>query len=164
MVLREDNTTGRTWIYPIDRSWAQSARWTSAIEQVLKGTGADDEWLGLGCRETVGAVANRLVRVELTVQLRSVDFIADTEEITAEIAALLQSYFDDRPDFWSFRRSAIRGLVSGVDRRRVLSCSLAVVRDSGGLVIESPLEPVAGATLTHWALETGAVIVDYVAP
>ncbi len=163
-VPREDLETGRAWVYPIDASWSQSARWTSAIEQILRGTGADDEWLGLGCRESVGAVSNRLVRIELTVQLRSIDYIPDTEAITARIVGLLRSYFDDRPDFWAWRYSALRGLVSGADRRRVLSCPSVIVRDYSGTIIAEPVEPTAGATLTHWWLADGAVIVEYTAP
>lgn len=164
VVLREDTLTGRTIVHPIDASWAQSARWTASIEQALRGTGQDDEWLGLGCRETIGGIVNRQVRVEFVVELRAADYLADTEALTAKIVAVLKSYFDDRPDFWSFRLGALRGLVSAVDRRRVLTCSRATVRDPAGLPIAEPAEPVAGAALTHWWLEQGAVIVDYIAP
>jgi hypothetical protein len=164
MVLREDPLTGIAYVYPIDASWAQSARWTSAIEQVLRGTGHDDEWLGLGCKESIGAVTNRLVRAEVIVQLRDPRFLADTETITAKIADALRAYFDERRDFWVFRLATIRAVVSGVDRRRVLTCSFAAVRDSAGLPIAEPAEPAPGEVLTHWWLEQGAVIVDYIAP
>jgi hypothetical protein len=164
VVLREDTATGRTFVHPIDASWAQSARWTASIEQALRGTGQDDEWLGLGCRETIGGIVNQQVRVELVVELRNADYLADTEALTAKIVVLLKAYFDERPDFWSFRLGALRGLVSAADRRRVLACSLAAVRDPAGIPILEPPEPVAGAALTHWWLEQGAVIVDYIAP
>ncbi len=101
-----------------------------AIVQLLKGSGQDDEWLGLGCRVSIGAVVNRLVRVELIVQLRDAAYLDDTDALRADVVQELQRYFDERPDFWTFRAGSLRGVVAAVDRRRILGCTLASVREN----------------------------------
>jgi hypothetical protein len=162
--LREDTATGRAYVYPIDASWAQSARWTAAVEQTLRGTGRDDEWLGLGCRLGVGAVVNRVVRLEVVIQLRDTRFAADTAALTLSLQAILKAHFDEKSDWWIFRLATLRAVCSRVDRRRVLSCTSAIVRDAAGVPIAEPTDPAPGATLTHWWLADGAVDVNYITP
>jgi len=165
--ILEDLTEGRVVAYPVDVSWAQSARWKAQIEAALRlgtGDGADDERLGFGCQLAMGAVVNRVVRVEIEVKLRDARFLADTEALTASLRATLLAYFNDRPGWWTWSLAGIRGACSIVDRTRVISCPTAVVRDAAGIVLSEPAAPAAGDTLTHWWLADSAVEVGFLTP
>lgn len=157
-VSLESTTTGTTWVYPVDASWAQSDRWEASVIDVL-----NKGWRGTGCRVTTGQVRNRVVRVELSVNLRTADDLAATGEITALIQTDLRSYFDDRQDWYLWRAVAIRGLVSRVDRR-ISTCTSAVLLSESGVPLLEPVVPKAGDDLVHYVFADNAVKVTFFGP
>lgn len=149
-----DTATGTSAVYVVDESWAQSAEWQAAIEQALK-----QDWVGVGCRlSTAGAVVNRVVRIELSVVLRQRRDLLDTTAITAALRSAVVDYFDNRPDWWIFRLSALRAVCSRANAK-ILKCASATVLDATGVPIDEPPQPVAGDTLTHWWFAGGLDVV-----
>lgn len=159
-VVRDDYSTGAAVVYPVDPLWAQSDRWNAVVEQTLR----DDPWLGWGCKLVMGTVANRVVRLDVTVALRDAAYLADTSDLTDAIQTALRAYFDDRPDWYIWRTSAIKSVVAGADRVRILSCPTTIVRSATGVTIAEPAQPTAGAALTHWVFADNAVSITYTQP
>jgi hypothetical protein len=157
-VTRDDLTTGTSYVYPVDASWAQSVTWAGDVLAVIA-----DTWKGFGCRVAASAVFNRIVRVELTVVLRATSYLTDTSEITDAIHAALRAYFDDRPDWYVWRTAALRAVVSRA-HKRVLTCSAAAVRDEAGEPLTEPAQPTGGAALTHYTFADNAVSIAYAGP
>lgn len=156
--ILKDITRGENVAYPVDGSWAQSPQWFDGLEEALR-----KDWLGVGCRLRRGTIINRVVRIELLVNLRSRAYLSDTTAITAALLTALRSYFDARPDWWIFRLAALRAVCSRA-HRRILKCTSAVVRDANGEPIDEPEQPSGGDTLTHWWFADGAVDIVYDAP
>lgn len=154
----ESTTTGTTWVYPVDVSWAQSDRWAATVIDVL-----NRGWRGTGCRVTTGRVRNRVVRVELSVVLRDAQSLAATSDMTALIQTDLRGYFDDRVDWYVWRAIAIRGLVSRTDRR-ISTCVSAVLLDENGVPLLEPAVPTAGDDLTHYVFADNAVKIAFFGP
>ena len=142
-----------------DASWASSRLWLAMVAQNIA-----DDFLGHGCAVRVAGVKNTRIRCDLTVTLRDPTSLADPSGITAAIQATLQSYFDDRPDWWTWKRSQIRAVVSRADPR-VLVCTQATVRvaPDGRRTprAHASLPMPSGFTLTHWMLVANGVSVTY---
>lgn len=156
--LLEDPNTGTAHAYVADPSWAQSSVLLEQIQQDLT-----DNWLGAGCRLSMGPVRNKVVRVEATISLKDAKYAADTSAITMDLQSALKSYFDDRPDWYTFKLSALRGVCSRANRK-ILSCNLVVVRDENGLPLAEPGTPTPGGYLTHYWFGDNALTSTYVVP
>lgn len=166
-VVLENKRTGAAVVYPVDPSWAQSDAWNATVEQELR-TGAadnpDSPWLGFGCKLEIGAVRNKVIRVDLTVALRDAAYTADTSLITATIQRELRAYFDDRRDWYLWRAADIKGIVTSSDRIRVMSCPIVYVRDHKGRTLAAPTIPAGGEALDHFVFADNAVQITYTAP
>ena len=157
-VTRDDLDAGTAYVYPVDVAWSQSATWTAGVLGALA-----DGWQGFGCRVKAGAVLNQIVRLELTVVLRDTAYLTDTAAITDSIHAALRAYFDDRPDWYIWRLTAIRAAVARA-HRRILTCSSAAVRDGEGAPLAEPAQPTAGAAITHYTFADNAVDITFAGP
>jgi hypothetical protein len=145
-----------------DVSWSSSRLWLAGIAQ---GIGAG--FLGHGCVVRVAGVTNTRVRCELAVTVRDPVALSDPSGITQSIQTVLGRYFDDRPDWWTWRLAQIRAVVSRADPR-VLVCTRAAVHALGtDEILTEPTLPVAtasGLTLPHWMLVANGVSVTYQPP
>lgn len=153
VMLLKNTDTGTSHAYAVDESWSQSAPWLDALTQHLK-----NNWLGFGCRMATGTVHNRVVRIELTVVLRQRSDLADTTAIHEALRLKLHEYFDERPDWWTFRLAGLRGVLSRA-HAKVLRCAEATVLDVDGVPLEEPAAPAAGDALVHWWFADGLDVV-----
>jgi hypothetical protein len=117
-------TRALTAVLAADVSWGSSAAWVAQIQQRIL-----DDFAGFGCRVSTAFTANVFIRVECTITLRQASFLVDPTEITSALGRTLRSYFDDRPDWWTWKLSALRGICARA-HRRILTCSSVVVRDA----------------------------------
>ncbi len=162
-VVREDLTSATATIWAVDRSWAYSTPWLDDIESKLSDPISGR--LGWGCKLYLGLTVNRLIRLEITAVLRNATYLVDTTSISDAITKALRSYFDDRPDWYVWRLSAIRGVVAKADRR-IQSCSLAIVLDGDGEPIAEPIAPsmTTHTLLTHYYLADNPISVTFTIP
>lgn len=158
VVVLENFQRGGSVIYPVDPSWAWSDAWSSRVERELR-----DAWLGVGCRLGAGRVANRIVRVEATVALRDAGLLVDPSAITEALRAACRQYFNERQDFYIWRASTLRAVLSRASRK-ILRCSSVIVKDQDGAAITEPSQPEAGDDLIHWYFADEALDVTYVGP
>jgi hypothetical protein len=136
----DDLSRGRTVLFCTDSSWARSDAFASRVRSVIA-----DDWQGFGLSVVSGRVRNTWVSVRPTVQLRTADDLADPDSINASIRRALDAYFDLRPDWWTWTRSAIRGVIARSDRR-IKACTDVVVIDAvtgqafsiGGIPSDAP--------------------------
>jgi hypothetical protein len=145
-----------------DASWASGAAWCAAVQQAIV-----DGFLGHGCAVKVAGVENVRIRCEVTVTLRDPGALTDPSLITAAIQSALRAYFDDRPDWYTWRLSQMRAVVSRA-HAQILTCSNAAVRSlATNAVLDEPdpAPPTAlGITHTHWMLVANGVSVTYQNP
>lgn len=170
----DDWRTATACVFIADSSWSHGISMRNRAERVLRDGDDDDKpWLGFGCKIRLAGVANRRVRVELSVVLRDAGALADVAPITAKLQATCKAYFDDRLDWYVWRANGLRAAASRADRR-ILACSAVVVRDAKGIPLAEPDLPCAPdasgnaaappSELTHFWLADGAVTVAYSAP
>lgn len=149
----EDWTNANTVIFVADESWASdSSYWQPAVIQTLQ-----NSWVGFGCSLNptgAGLVDNLFLNVSATVQLRNHSLLQQTAGVQAKIQAKLNDYFTLRPDWYTFRAAALRGVIARADPR-VLTCTAVSVTDRFGNSISDPNAITPGtvpASLTHYAL------------
>lgn len=171
-ILVDDPATGISKLYLADQSWAYSQALLADVGQVLLGRGPEQagspqrRWLGFGARVETRPVKNRLVTVQTTVTLRSPDYQEQTSEISDRIRDALTDYFDNRPDFWSWKAVALGGLISVADRR-ILSCDSVTVLDRDGAALSEPaavVDPTTDLWLVHYYLVDQSLQVAYQLP
>ena len=142
-----------------DASWASSPLWVASVKQAVASI-----FLGHGCAVQVAGTTNTRIRCALTVTLRDPTSLADPSAITVAIQAALTSYFDDRPDWWTWKLSQIRAVVSRADPRILVCTQASVLSLVTDLPIPEPTLPLpslSGLTLTHWMLVSNGVSVTY---
>lgn len=147
----EDLVNANTILYVADESWGSDTNyWQPAVIQALL-----DEWAGFGCSLNPtgsGLVDNIYLNINSTVQLRSSQLLASTADIRSAINTKLQDYFSNRPDWYTFRTKAIRGLIARADPR-ILTCTAITITDRFGVTIADPSVITAPPTiLSHYTL------------
>lgn len=159
-VVMTDPTAGRSLVWAVDESWAQSPSWLEVLAGVI-----ETRHNGFGCRFSMETVQNRLIRIGLVVVLREARFLANTTPFTQRIQKALREYFNDRPDWYVWSIAAIRGVVAKTDRR-ILSCSSASVFDASGTPLAEPTAPprTTGTILTHYWPDNAPIAISYAAP
>src|ERR1019366_6043803 len=150
-------------IYCADESWGTGPQdWGAQLLQVLA-----DEWVGFGCRVRMGSVANIKIAVAATIALAATDDLNDTSEIDANVRAVAESYFNDRPDWYLFRLSTLQDVLSKADPR-ILHCSTVIVTDATtGVPIAEPLNTFGQAWapyVVHYYLTDSEVTATYTPP
>lgn len=104
--------------------------WEGRVGQIIA-----DGFQGVGGQVLVTGINNRLISVAPTINLRSGDDLKDTSDIDTAVLAAVRSYFDNRPDFYTWTANGLRAWVSRC-HAKILSCSGVVVKD---LVTGAPL-------------------------
>lgn len=107
-----------------DQSWASSPPWISSVAQAIA-----NQWTGFGCRIRFGSIVNRQIAVSATIVLKSTDDLNSTDDIDANVRSVAESYFNDRPDWYRFRVSTLRSLLSSADPR-IRHCTGVAVTDA----------------------------------
>jgi hypothetical protein len=153
-----------TGVVVADASWGFSSAWLAAIQQKIA-----DEFQGFGCTLRVTGPSNVLVAVSAAVTLRSADSLSFTDEITTALQAAARGYFDDRPDWYTWRLAGLRAALSHADRRILACTSAAVTNAVTGASLAEPAAalgaaPGGGLVATHYLLASGGVSVAYAAP
>ena len=156
----DDPVTGTAYVYAADESWAQSAAWLELLSEALRA----GEWSGVGQRIRFGVVHNTTVRVRLDVFLRDASLLTQTDPISTEIKAALAAYFDDRPDWYVFRASAVGQAAASADHRKILKVANVVVTDADGVAIPDPSPPTAGMAVQHWRFDDNALDATFLPP
>lgn len=135
-------------LYIADASWATSKRFRDTIRQGL----FDNKWIGFGGRVDVGQVYNVPITVAATVYLRDRKYDSERSAITRAIREKLTGYFDNRADFYTWRRNAIGGVVATADYR-VQTCASVQVLSAGAALAEPPSKISGGAlSVPHYSL------------
>lgn len=155
-----------TGVLVADGAWASGPTWLSRVSQQIVDPATG--FLGVGPRIIVTSPSNTLVRVTATVMLADAGYAAYTADITKAIGSSLTSYFNDRPDWYTFRLSGIRNAISKADAR-IRTCSTAAVRALPGdfALSEPPATPQAltnGLIANHYYLVPNGVTVTYLTP
>jgi len=121
----ESAATAEGRLYIADESWASSAAYRNAIHQELRAY----PWIGWGCRVNLYQVANTGIVVRPTILLRSREYESAQADITTNVLAALREYFDDRPDWYTWRLNAIGATVGAADDR-IMACTAVDVIDA----------------------------------
>lgn len=149
----QDNQAAETIAYLADESWASdTGLWSPEVIQSLQ-----DEWVGFGCALNPAGtrlVNNYFAKVACTVQLRDASLLGSTPSIQASIFAKVKAYFDERPDWYTFRYSSLRGVIARADPR-ILTCTSVTMTDRFGVALSEPtIFTTPPATLPHYYLLT----------
>lgn len=151
----------RIWL--CDDSWCWSSVLADSAKQRL-----NDSYLGFGCKAAINEVINLPVSLAATVLLRDRRYVADTVEISDNIRAACLSYFNDRPDWWTWRERSIAARIVGCDRRILSVPTTITLTDTltgSGLAppsAELPISP--GYPIYHYDLDTTNVGLTFVTP
>lgn len=161
---------GTTSVWFCDDSWCWSPQLAETVRQNLY-----DEWLGFGCKATVNEVTNIPISLAVTVMLRTQRDLSDTIEISNNIRAAIKAYFNDRPDWYTFKIRGIVGSIVRADRRilrvvgsetvsppcitiKSISSGSTVTEPAGGL----PVNPVD--YVRHYEIDDANVEITYTYP
>jgi hypothetical protein len=156
--------------YVADESWGSAGPPSSTdtpgwVAQV--GQSFVTDWQGFGCRVRFGFVTNLGIAVQPSIRLKTTEDLSFTDDIDANVQAVVQSYFNDRPDWYRWRAATLRALVSRADDR-ILVCDSVTVTD---LVTGAPVtEPdnTFGASfapfLTHLYPTSSSIQSHYLPP
>lgn len=158
----EDATTATSLVFATDASWGGSERFRTSVEQALK-----DNWQGFGCQVRVRRVMNQRISVKATIPLVDPKFLSETTDVANVIAAALRRYFDERPDWYTWKTRAIAATIAGSDRRvlTVDPATVFVVDQDGNALGEPPSALSASQpTATHYYLTDNAVDFSFTGP
>lgn len=146
-------------LFVADVSWGCSDRLRSLVQQAIR-----DKWLGWGAKVSVLPIHNTLVNVTASITLVGPQYLDDTSDIADNVRGALKNYFDEKPDFYTFKLRALRGLISQCDSR-ILKCTSVSVLDSSGVTIPEPsaLSESAQAA-THFYLNDDALNLTFGIP
>lgn len=159
--ILDDPSRACSAVFVADASWAWSLSLSARLLASLQNSDAPRQ--GFGCALTSRPIYNRWIHVVATVQVRHPSALADTTLLDAPIRSALLSYFDDRPDFYTWRKAALRGVIARASRE-ILTCTSADVRDAitGASLAEPDTTNIGeSASITHYALGDNAVQVAY---
>jgi len=180
----DGSVAATTGVCIADASWAAGSIWVAQVQQKIQ-----DNFQGFGQTVIVSGVTNVAIRVDCIVSVRDANSLADVSGLTLAIQNAVRAYFDDRPDWYTFRNAApvivpptsttpgyttgyggLRAAIAAADRR-LLGCSSALVyRVSDNTLVTQPTSALpyattgVGLTCTHWMLVQNGVNVTPLAP
>lgn len=111
--VSEDLASGCVCAWVADSSWAWSTRLNERVRDVVK----SGDWLGFGCKLSLGRVVDYPIGVSATVVLRDKQYLANQAEILANIRKALRSYFDNRADWYTWTLEGVMSAICRSDRR-----------------------------------------------
>jgi hypothetical protein len=126
-----------TGVLIADASWGAGEVWKNVVQQSL--TDPETGFAGLGPSVVVGYAGNFPVTVQCGVMLADASYLASTGDITANIQKALQSYFDDRPDWYTFTTAGLRAAIVKSDARiRACASNPVLVDGYDGTAVPAP--------------------------
>lgn len=133
-----------------DVSWASTGSWLNQIQ-----TAADGQ--GFGCRANVTGALSTFVKVAASATLRDKSALVSSGAILQAITAAVTSYFNDRPDWYTWRAAGLRIAITRA-HPSIKACTFVSVADAstGAVLTEPPAVPQMGSAV-HWMLAPGAV-------
>jgi len=152
---------GTTVIWIGDDSWCWSQQLENTALQTLQ-----DNWLGFGCTVTINPIDNTRASASASVMLRDKRNLADTLAIADNVRAAVKAYFDNRPDFYTFRLSSLAAVITRSDRR-ILSCANPVVKDVLGVTLTEPSASLPASTanqILHYDLDATKLALAFLTP
>ncbi len=161
VALAFDSTNAVTYLYVADESWAAGAPWAQRIRQHLH----DRPWVGFGARVGVLSVLNQPIAVQATVLLADPALASETSDIAKNVRRELRSYFDDRPDWYTWRINSIASTITRSDSR-IRTATSVVVLDEDASPMGEPAATLAAlpGTATHYMLADDAVRLTFTTP
>lgn len=114
-------------VYVADESWASSTKWTGQLWQSFSAN-----FQGFGCRARFGQIQNEATGVNATIVLKNSDDLTFTDQIDANVEVAVQSFFDDRLDWYSWSRAALQAAITAADNRILQCISCDPVNLAGG--------------------------------
>lgn len=133
--------------YVADETWSSGSYWTSLVAQSIA-----TDWAGFGCRTRFGLIVNQAIQLSAVIQLTTTEALSNTDAIDTNVRAAARAYFDDRPDWYSWRTSALRGALSKADPNIQACISVAVIDSASGATLTPPVNTfgtIWAPTLTH---------------
>lgn len=161
LAVVEDTVNAITKLFIADVSWGTSGAAMQVVEQRLK-----DNWQGFGCQCKVFPVYNQRITVDATVSVTDPKFLSDSTDLADTLGKAVRAYFDDRPDWYTWRTRAIEAAIAGADRR-VLTVQSVVVRNAEtGVSIGQPDAKIAptASFATHYFLTDNGVRLTLAGP
>lgn len=156
----ENPYTGVATVFVADRSWSSGSRWTAAIQQSLY----DNDYVGFGCKASVGIVVNKIVSINATVMLKDGTTLSNTAAIDKAIKTAIRKYLDDRPDWYIWKTIGLKASITRADPR-ILKCSSVVMTDaSGNPVAETSGDSLSSQFANHFFVPNNNVKLTYTAP
>jgi hypothetical protein len=147
-----DYEQGISKLFVADATWCTAGALQELVTQTLK-----SKWRGWGARVSVLPIKNILSNVAASVVLKNNQFLNDVADINENIRKVVKAYFDDRPDFYSWKLRALRGAIARADSR-ILTCTAAQVLDADGSPMAEP-SALSGASTyaAHYFLTDDAI-------
>lgn len=151
-----------------DQSWSSSNNLLGGIATIWEGLVGQviaDGFQGVGGQVIVTGVGNLRIRVDASILLRDGDDLKDTSDIDAAVLTAATSYFDDRPDWYTWTTRGLRAWLSRA-HPKILSCPTVTVRRlfDNAPIAQPPAYPLAsvrGIQATHWSLAQNGLTPTY---
>jgi hypothetical protein len=154
--LDEDAALARLWV--TDESWGGDRRFAEAVFNHI----VTNDYLGFGGAARVAFITNTLVSVRATVIMASPEHGLATTELSENVRKKVAAYFNDRPDWWTWKTQALRGVIARADRR-ILTCSEATVLGSDGAPVAEPRGQILGLPI-HYLLSGAPLALTFRSP
>lgn len=161
IALSLDTQRAVTRLFVGDVSWASSTRLGTLVKQQLR----ESPWLGFGGRVEMWPIKNILIGVNAGIVLKNQAALDSLEDIQTAVRDAVRTYFDWRPDFYTWRLRALRATIARA-HSKILTCSSVVVRDSVGATLSEPAAKLAGTAeyAPHYWLSADAVGLTFSVP
>lgn len=158
--VMRDTVNAISWVFIADASWGCSTALVNAVEQFVK-----DHGCGFGGRIRGGFVTNMRITVTATVVVESAKLLSDTTELLQAIQKRLRQYFDERPDWYTWRLNTVGAATVEADKRLIACTEVSVLNESGDPIVDPPAKLLPGIPYArHYYLVDDAVRVTFVAP
>lgn len=161
VAISRDAEHGTSIVHVADESWAYSAALLREAQQRLS-----DTWEGFGCIAALQGIVGARIDLRLHVRLASESYLADTAAIRRAIYSTARAYFDDRPDFWTLRRTALAADVCAA-HPRIQTVDALTIYDVEGREISdldiANLEASAPNLRWRFYLPPGAISIEFAA-
>lgn len=142
-----------------DQSWGGSEEWSDDVRAYLY----KNDYVGAGCKALVAHIKNQPIYVGAIVYLRNSADLTVVDDIRVNIQASLRDYFDNRHDFYTFKKSGVRAAVARSDPRIQVCSAANVFNSQTDNVIPEP-SGVLGPIATHYQLVDNAVSILFNPP
>lgn len=144
---RSNLTSGQATVFCADAAWG----WSSAFEERVLSYLEDNEWLGFGARVRVRGVWNQPTVVRPTVMVRNELLVSDKSSLVATLQQAARDYFDQRPDWYTWRLETLRAALTAASRQVLTVPSVTVTTETGVTLSEPPSEIADGSSFaTHY--------------